>query len=80
VASQLKRKDDTPLGGKGAPKSGSKTHLMLKPITNFLSNFKTEDANRPKVPPSLDPCLLLYTRGIKLMEEKTKKIKDKEEL
>jgi hypothetical protein len=25
--------------------SGSKTNLMLKPITNFLSNLKTDDGS-----------------------------------
>ena len=63
--------------------SGSKTNLMLKPITNFLSNFKADDGSqtvRQKIAPAFDPCLLLYNRGLKKLEEKSKKIKDKEEL
>ena len=63
--------------------SSSKVNLMLKPITNFLSNIKQEDGSqtmRHQILHEFDPCLLLYNRGLKQLEEKSKKIKDKEEL
>jgi hypothetical protein len=62
--------------------SGSKVN-MLKSVTNFLSVLKVDDGSqtvRQKVPPALDPCLLLYNRGLKKIEEKSKKFKDNIEL
>jgi hypothetical protein len=62
--------------------SGSKVN-MLKSVSNFLSVLKVDDGSqtvRQKVPPALDPCLLLYNRGLKKIEEKSKKFKDNIEL
>ena len=53
---------------------------MLKSVSNFLSVLKVDDGSqtvRQKVP---DPCLLLYNRGLKKIEEKSKKFKDNIEL
>ena len=56
--------------------SGSKVNML----SNFLSVLKVDDGSqtvRQKVP---DPCLLLYNRGLKKLEEKSKKFKDNIEL
>jgi hypothetical protein len=56
--------------------SGSKVNML----SNFLSVLKVDDGSqtvRQKVP---DPCLLLYNRGLKKIEEKSKKFKDNIEL
>ncbi len=80
----MKRKGiaDDNTGKSAKNQSGSKPNLNIKPISNFISNIKADDGSqtvRQKIPPALDPCLLLYTRGVKKLEEKSKRSKDNEE-